>query len=67
MAVALDALRRAGDKPNDIRLLLKSPGYSLQGLSGRIEFDANGDLKSQEYTKMVYAGGKLVAFDGSSR
>jgi branched-chain amino acid transport system substrate-binding protein len=66
MAVALDALRRVGDKPNDIRLLLKSPGYLLQGLSGRIEFDANGDLKSQEYTKMVYVNGKLVAFDGSS-
>jgi branched-chain amino acid transport system substrate-binding protein len=65
MAVAIDALRRAGAKPEDIRHLLKSPGYSFQGLSGRIEFDANGDLKSQEYTKMVYSNGKLVPFTQS--
>jgi branched-chain amino acid transport system substrate-binding protein len=63
MAVAIDAVLRVGDRPNDIRRLLKSPDYSFQGLSGRIEFDSNGDLKTQDYTKMVYAGRKLIPFE----
>jgi branched-chain amino acid transport system substrate-binding protein len=67
MAVAIDAIKRVGSAPAAIRELLKSPDYSFDGLTGRIEFDKNGDLRSQQYTKMVFRNGKLVPFTSSPK
>jgi branched-chain amino acid transport system substrate-binding protein len=66
MSVAIDAARRAGNNPAAIRAILRAPGYSFQGLTGSLAFDANGDLTSQQYSKMVYRKGQLVPFESST-
>ncbi len=63
MSVAIDVVNKAGNNPSAIRTLLKSGNYSFPGLTGRIEFDTNGDLVSQNYSKMIYQEGKLVPFE----
>jgi branched-chain amino acid transport system substrate-binding protein len=59
-----DAVKKAGPDPAAVATYLHSPTYSYEGVSGTVRFEPNGDLASQEYTRTVYRGGKLVPFDG---
>lgn len=62
--LAADAIAKVGSDPAKLTAYLHGPGYSYTGISGLIRFEPNGDLASQEYTRMVYRGGKLEAFRG---
>jgi len=60
MNVAVNAIRSAGYEPSKIRTYLHSPDFKYDGVSGVIKFDPNGDLTSQEYSRMIYHNGNLV-------
>lgn len=60
MMLLAAAIIEVGSEPSKIREYLSSPAYKYEGISGTIQFDANGDLVSQEYTRMVYRSGKLT-------
>ena len=54
------AIQHDGKDPSKIKEYLRSPDFEYRGVSGPIKFDSNGDLVSQEYTRLVYHSGKLV-------
>lgn len=60
MKLACAVIQKVGPQPDKIREYLQSPRFSYDGVSGRIQFDKNGDLVSQEYARMVYRHGKPV-------
>jgi branched-chain amino acid transport system substrate-binding protein len=61
MMTAIKAMRDAGVEPGAIRNRLRSDEFSYQGVTGEIRFDQNGDLRSQQYRRMIYRAGKLVS------
>jgi branched-chain amino acid transport system substrate-binding protein len=58
--IVADAVRKAGPDPAAVAAYLHAPSYSYPGISGTVRFAPNGDLASQEYTRTIYRGGKLV-------
>jgi branched-chain amino acid transport system substrate-binding protein len=59
MMVTASAIKKVGEQPNKIRDILHSPQFSYDGVSGLIRFDSNGDLTTQEYSRLIYRDGKL--------
>jgi len=59
MMVALHAIKQVGEEPSKIREYFHSPQFSYTGVSGLIRFDENGDLISQQYSRLEYRDGKL--------
>lgn len=60
MKLAAAAIKKVGDEPSKIKAYLKSPGFEFKGITGPVKFDANGDLISQEFARLIYRAGKLV-------
>lgn len=60
MKLAVASIKKAGEEPSKIKGYLKSPGFEFKGITGPVKFDANGDLISQEYARLIYRAGKLV-------
>jgi branched-chain amino acid transport system substrate-binding protein len=60
MGVTITAIDKVGNDAVKIRDYLKSPDFQYQGISGVIKFDEKGDLVSQQYSRQVYKGGKLL-------
>ncbi len=60
MKLAAAAIEKVGEEPSKIKEYLKSPDFEFKGLTGPVKFDANGDLISQEFTRLIYRAGKLV-------
>ena len=64
MELVVAAIAEVGTEPSKIKEYFRSPGFEYKGVSGVIKFDANGDLVSQEYTRMVYRSGTLEPVEG---
>jgi ABC-type branched-subunit amino acid transport system substrate-binding protein len=60
MSLMAKAIAGNGPDPQRIRAYFNSPNFSYEGVSGRIRFDANGDLVGQQYSPMVYQSSQLV-------
>ena len=55
------AINATDGKPASIVQYLHTfPGY--QGASGFLSFDEQGDLRRQDYSRLVYRGGHLVPY-----
>lgn len=67
MMLLAHAVREFGPDPEKIRVGLTSDSFQFEGLSGLIQFDSNGDLKSQDYGRMEYRNGELVSLDETER
>lgn len=60
LMLAASVIKEAGMEPSKVATRLASQGFQYVGVSGLVQFDHTGDLVNQEYTRMVYHGGKLV-------
>ncbi|WP_089724048.1 ABC transporter substrate-binding protein [Candidatus Thiosymbion oneisti] len=54
------AIRATDGKPESIIEYLRTIKYS--GASGELSFDAQGDLRDQEYSRLVYCTGRLIPY-----
>ena len=60
LMLTASALRPSGDfSPAQLKSRLSSPEFQYQGISGLIRFDTSGDLREQDYSKMVYKQGRM--------
>lgn len=57
--LAADLIERAGVEPSAIIEALRAPEFRFEGISGVIQFDEHGDLRTQEYSRLTYRAGRL--------
>lgn len=60
--LAAHVISEVGTNPKDIKDYLINDLQNYYGASGKIEFDANGDINNPLYQRMIYKDGKYIEY-----